>query len=119
MNCFLEQIHFVFYRIYERRSLRGTFSPEQPSRFAQFLRNGWLTKVRAKMYASNPKIDSWPAQLCFKILICTLIMHLVKSAYQKNNFLISQQKHMLWVLKRTVSMRRLFWAPKTYVKTDE
>ena len=25
---------------------------------------------------------------------------------------------MLWVLKRTVSMRRLFWAPKTYVKTD-
>ena len=25
---------------------------------------------------------------------------------------------MLWVLKRTVSMRRLFKAPKTYVKTD-
>ena len=25
---------------------------------------------------------------------------------------------MLWVLKRTVSMRRFFWAPKTYVKTD-
>ena len=25
---------------------------------------------------------------------------------------------MLWVLKRTVSMRRLFWAPKTYAKTD-
>ena len=23
---------------------------------------------------------------------------------------------MLWVLKRTVSMRRFFWAPKTYVK---
>ena len=36
---------------------------------------------------------------------------LVKSAYQKNNFLISQPKHMLWVLKRAVSMR-------TYVKTD-
>ena len=33
---------------------------------------------------------------------------LVKSAYQKNNFLISQPKHMLWVLKRTVSMRRFF-----------
>ena len=32
---------------------------------------------------------------------------LVKSAYQKNNF-ISQPKHMLWVLKRTVSMRRFF-----------
>ena len=25
---------------------------------------------------------------------------------------------MLWVLKRTVSMRRFFWAPKTYVETD-
>ena len=25
---------------------------------------------------------------------------------------------MLWMLKRTVSMRRFFWAPKTYVKTD-
>ena len=41
---------------------------------------------------------------------------------QKN--LISQTKHMLWVLKRTLSMRRfffnqdVFWAPKTYVKTN-
>ena len=25
---------------------------------------------------------------------------------------------MLWVLKRTVSMRRFFWAPKRYVKID-
>ena len=33
---------------------------------------------------------------------------LFKSAYQKVNFLISQPKHMLWVLKRTVSMRRFF-----------
>ena len=23
---------------------------------------------------------------------------------------------MLWVLKRTVSMRRFFWAPKSYAK---
>ena len=42
----------------------------------------------------------------------------LKSVYQKNNFLISQPKHMLWVLKRTVSMRRFFWAPTTYVETD-
>ena len=27
-------------------------------------------------------------------------------------------KHMLWVLKRTISMKRFFWAPKTYVKID-
>ena len=25
---------------------------------------------------------------------------------------------MLWVLKRTISIRRFFWAPKTYVQTD-
>ena len=43
---------------------------------------------------------------------------LVMSAYQKNNFLISKPKHTLWVLKRTVSMRRFFWAPNTYVETD-
>ena len=42
---------------------------------------------------------------------------LVNSAYQKNDFLISQPKQMFWVLKRTVSMRRFFWAPKTYAKT--
>ena len=33
---------------------------------------------------------------------------LVKSMYQKINFLISQPKQMLWVLIRTVSMRRFF-----------
>ena len=26
---------------------------------------------------------------------------------------------MLWVLKRTGSTRRIFWAPKTNIKTDE
>ena len=45
-------------------------------------------------------------------------MPFVNSVYQKINFLISKPKHMLWVLKRTVSMRRFFWAPKTYVKAD-
>ena len=33
-------------------------------------------------------------------------------------FLISQPKHMLWVHKRTVSMRQFFWAPRTYVKVE-
>ena len=37
-------------------------------------------------------------------LMHRFIRPLVKSAYQKNNFLISQPKHMLWVLKRTFSM---------------
>ena len=29
-------------------------------------------------------------------------------AYQQFNFLISQAKHMLWVLKRTITMRQFF-----------
>ena len=37
-------------------------------------------------------------------------------SYRKNNLLISQLKHMLWVLKRTVSMRQFLWAPKTYAQ---
>ena len=41
-----------------------------------------------------------------------------KSAYWKTIFFISHPKHMLWVLKRTVSMRRFFWAPKTHVQID-
>ena len=46
----------------------------------------------------------------------TVSRPLDKSAYQKENFLISHPKHMLWVLKRTVSVRRFFRAPKTYAK---
>ena len=42
-----------------------------------------------------------------------------KSAYWKTIFFISHPKHMLWVLKRTVSMRRFFRAPKTHVFIDE
>ena len=33
----------------------------------------------------------------------------------ENYFLISPPKHMVWVLNRTVSLRRFFWAPKTHV----
>ena len=38
-----------------------------------------------------------------------------KSVYWKSIFFLSHPKHMLWVLKRTVSMRRFFWAPKIHV----
>ena len=34
---------------------------------------------------------------------------------QESNFLISQPKRMLWVLKRTVSIRGFFWALQTNV----
>ena len=46
-----------------------------------------LTEASLLTYATNTKIRT-----------------LVKSANQKNNILISHPKHMLWVLKRTVSM---------------
>ena len=39
-----------------------------------------------------------PSQWCWKVIL-----------------LITQPKYMLWVLKRTVSMRRFFWAPKTHI----
>ena len=42
-------------------------------------------------------------------------MALVMSAYKVVNCLISQPKHMLWVLKRTVSMRQLFLAPSYWL----
>ena len=64
------------------------------------------------LYTGKTGSTTWPP--CFWMDHRTL----VKSGYPKTNFLISQPKHMLWVLKRTVAMRRFFWAPKTYVKTD-
>ena len=36
----------------------------------------------------------------------------------KDKFLISNEKHILWVLKRTLSMRWIFLAPKTHVKIN-
>ena len=41
---------------------------------------------------------------------------LVKSLYQKHNFLISQPKHMLWVLKRTSQWDGSFEHPKHMLK---
>ena len=50
--------------------------------------------------------------LVYKGLIKGGFVHMhrrfLKSEYQKVNFLISHLKHMLWVLKRTVSMRWFF-----------
>ena len=57
--------------------------------------------------SDGEKFDYSYREVLAKILT-TFIQALVKSAYQKNDFLISQPKHMLWVLKRTVSMRWFF-----------
>ena len=55
-------------------------------------------------------ITGWHAS--FRYLKCK-VRAPDKSGYRKTIFVISHQKHMLLVLKRTVSMRRFFWAPKT------
>ena len=34
-------------------------------------------------------------------------------------FLIHKFKHLLWILKRTVSSRRFFWVPTTYVLNEK
>ena len=44
----------------------------------------------------------------FVLAFVTYTRPLDKSVYWKTIFFISQPKHMLWVLKRTVSMRRFF-----------
>ena len=41
------------------------------------------------------------------------------SAYWITFFIISHPKHMLRVIKRTVSIRRFFWAPKTHVLSEK
>ena len=41
-----------------------------------------------------------------------------KSVGLEVNFLISHPKYMLWVLKRDVSMRQFFWAPKAQTYND-
>ena len=43
----------------------------------------------------------------------THMQALISECLIKSYFLISQPKHMLWVLKRTTFMRLLFQAPKT------
>ena len=52
--------------------------------------------------------------LCYK-----LIRPPDKSAYWIINFLIAQPRHMFWILKRTVLMRRFFEHPKHMFKLTD
>ena len=61
-------------------------------------------------------IKTYPELILYKpvgkyLFTMSCIRALVMIAYQVINGLISQPKHMLWVLKRTVAMRRFFKAP--------
>ena len=74
----------------------------------------WKSHARAhmSMYHNSLKRTTCITRLCWTPTNRTPD----KSAYQKINFLISQPKHMLWVLKLTVSMRRFFQHPKHMFK---
>ena len=73
----------------------------------------WDTRKKSLM-VKKLSVTKWPCYI--QIYVIIRCRPLAKSAYQKTNFLISQPKHMLWVPKRTVSMRRFFWAPKNMFK---
>ena len=79
---------------------------------------GWNSEVANAN--ANPRVPSSRAAerrnyLGQHVLVLLKSRRPHKSAYLKIIFLISQPKHMLWVLKRTVSMRLFFWAAKTHV----
>ena len=58
--------------------------------------------------------------LFFNILVLHVCRHLVKSAQQEIYFLISQPKHMLWVLKRTVWLKGYVGHPQhMLIMTDK
>ena len=65
--------------------------------------NYWCLKIHRCV-----KVVGWCKQGTTSPCILFGLRTLVKSANLKNNFRISQPKHMLWVLKRTASMRRFF-----------
>ena len=71
-----------------------------------------------KFIVSNQKEEPISTQTQSILLNETTVRTLVKSEQQKFNFLFSHPKHMLWVLKWTVSLRRFFCTPKKYIKTD-
>ena len=65
---------------------------------------------------ANGGHTSYTSDICLYLWVKLWLLYIRppdKSAYPENYFLITQPRHMLWVLKRTVSMRRFFWAPKT------
>ena len=70
--------------------------------------------VTYKTQICNPRSRS-KAKVKLKMCFMSITRPLDKSVYRKIIYFISHPKHMLWVLKRTVSMRRFFWAPKTHV----
>ena len=57
-------------------------------------------------------ISSWRTCNDTYIMVTNSSRPLDKNTLSSIIFLISQPQHILWVLKRTISMRWFFWAPK-------
>ena len=64
-----------------------------------FITNNFMKKANIKL------VHRSVACLCADLEECRAPD---KNAYWKSTFFISHPKHMLWVLKRTFSMRRFF-----------
>ena len=62
--------------------------------------------------------DREPTNTFYKFYVYMYDIATDKAFFHPKNadiFLISQQKHMLWVLIRSASVRRFKWVPTTYV----
>ena len=128
--------YLQFHRIIEYNLTLASFSPFSHSTLINIHYSSLIIGINLAMEMSNfpilvqtPLIFPIPwapapfpkrgvRALHIDLVQLLLIRPLVKSVYQIINFLISQPKHMLWVLKRTVSMRWFFCAPIKYAQTD-
>ena len=70
------------------------------------IRGEILSKVPIELISNDADTEPFDK----KLFLCSLTNReqTFIYAYQKDNFLVSQPKHMLRVLKRTVSIRRFF-----------
>ena len=64
------------------------------------LKNNFIIKTYYEIILYKPVGKYQYTKACIRALVMTV--------YQVNNCLISQPKHMLWVLIRASSMRRFF-----------
>ena len=88
-------------------------------KYSKFLRNKhaeffklFIVKKIFQEYTSGQIVMSG---LIWVQTVCTGLVLRVRN---ENFIFLFLNQNMLWVLKRTVSMRWFFLAPKTYVETD-
>ena len=80
--------------------------------------NSWGFNFHETLFCENKTITKISEFTVISKPINQSFRPLDKSMYLKIIFSYFSTKHMLWVLKRTVSMRRFFCAPKTHVQCN-